>query len=410
MLIADSHEFLEMYRGDKDLRIGMEMAKLRGDVRFVSFAPDRTSPIDRARFGVSYMRELELPDLPEGMELRLLPSISLRFARKESGGIVSVMPRLRSEIVRLRPDVIFENPFSWLTPRSYQTHSAARVLGVPIVYYDPGDDIPISTKHRVMAHWERPVVNDASAIITFNEAGRSRFMNKYGYPSSRLHVIPKPIDVRLFERGADVEALRSAKGFDSDTFVVGYLGRLARYKGSAYLLEVAQRALSDENMARCRFLFIGGAFVADTNEESYHLPNTVLTGMLAHHEVASYLSMCDVVVFPDLSSPGGFSTAIAEAMAAGKTLVVGVGDRHDFVPLVHEETAILVPPRDPGAIAEALTRLMMDPALAHRLGARVGKFAREHMDYPRVASEYLRLLDSVVHEAQANRSINSARK
>jgi len=106
MLIADSHEFIELYRGDKDLRMGMEMLKLDQDLRFVSFAPDRTSPNDRDRFGSDTLAEVGLPELPDRFDLRLLPSKSFRFARKESGGIVSWMHGYSRALAATAPDVI----------------------------------------------------------------------------------------------------------------------------------------------------------------------------------------------------------------------------------------------------------------------------------------------------------------
>lgn len=396
MLISDSHEFIELYRGDKDVRIGIEMVRLREDVRFVSFAPDRLSPIDRVRFGKRFMSEVGLPELPEGMEVRLLPSVSARFSRKESGGIVSVMPGYGRELRRLQPDVMFENPFSWLTPRSYQTYRASRALGVPVVYYDPGDDIPISRKHRIMAVWERRVVDHASAIITYNQAGSLRFQRKYGYPAERIHVIPKPVDVSGCRYEGDVSDLRTSFGASRDTLVVGYLGRLARYKGSAHLLDVARSMGADPSVSeRVRFVFVGSALSSDESDDDYRLSNTHVTGMVPHGDIARHLAACDVIVLPDLTAPGGFSTAIAEAMAAARCLIVGTGARTEFLPLVDGETALLIDPRSPKAIEAALRRVIDAPELRTRLATAVGEYADREMDYPVVAARYLRILDGV---------------
>ncbi len=192
MLVADSHEFIELYRGEKDVRLGQEMIRLDPDVRFVSFAPRSVSPIERAIVGRNRLLVSDLPDLPDRMDVRLLPSVAVHFARKEVGGVFSLMPGYRRALRALRPDVILENPYTWLTPRSYQTDSVARRLGVPVVYYDPGDDVPLSFKQRVLRPIERPVVNRAAAIITYNEVGRRRFIDKYGFPTERIFVIPNP--------------------------------------------------------------------------------------------------------------------------------------------------------------------------------------------------------------------------
>lgn len=395
MIIADSHEFIELYRGDKDLRMGIEMLKVAPDLTFVSFAPDKASPNDRERFGVEMLTEVGLPELPDRFDLRLLPSRSVRFSQKESGGIVSWMPSYRRALAEVAPDVIIENPFSWLTPRSYQTNVYSRTHGVPVVYYDPGDDIPISFKHRVMALWETPVVQHASAIITYNEAGKLRFIRKYHYPADRIHVIPKPVDVSMCRYSESVESTRASYGARPDDLVVGYVGRLAAYKGSAVLLEVARRAAADESMNGVRFVFVGDTLASKESSDAYRLPNTHVTGMVPHSEVARHLAACDAVVFPDVTRPGGFPTAVAEAMAAGRALVVGIGERTEFLPLEHLKNALLVPPSDADAVLQAVHRLQVDRDTAHWLGEAVGEYALERMDYPVVAAAYVDILQGV---------------
>jgi glycosyltransferase involved in cell wall biosynthesis len=407
LLIADSHEFLELYRGDKDLRLGVEMLALRDDMRFVSLAPSAASPNDRTRFGIRRVLEGPVPTLPHGFRLSLQPSLALRFQKKESGGIVSFMPGYGRALRRMSPDVLFENPYTWLTPRSYQSYLASRREGFPVIYYDPGDDIPVNWRQKVLQPLERPIVNHARRIITYNEAGKQRFVRKYGYPSHRIHVIPKPVDVSSCTYSGSIDELRkSLTNAADDSFVVTFLGRLTKYRSSRVLLDVAGAAESDPVLARCRFVFVGGALSADECEQDYMRPNTHVTGMVAHDEVSMYLKASDVVVFPDITNPGSFTTAMAEAMAAGAPLIVGTGSRSDLVPLVNDVSALLVATSDPLAIAEALRQLIDNPEVKRSLGRNVAAYAREFMDYPRVASKYLTIVDEVLAETvQAGDSV-----
>jgi glycosyltransferase involved in cell wall biosynthesis len=396
LIIADSHEFIELYRGDKDLRLGMEMVKLRSDLQFVSFAPDRPSPNDAVRFGIARTADGPIPELPDRFTLELLPSVALRFARKESGGIVSYMPSFPRAVRASRPDVIFENPFTWLTPRSYQTDRVARAMGVPVVYYDPGDEIPVSRRQALLAPFERPVINRAAMIITYNEAGARRFESKYGYPRERIRVIPKPMDVaKCVYHGDTMRVRREVSGGRPESLIVGYLGRLTSYRGSAVLLDVARRAEADSRMSDMRFVFVGGTLSSDEVAGDYHRPNTHVTGMVSHDDVARFVAACDVLVFPDVTNPGGFPTSVAEAMAAGRALVVGIGERTDLMPLIDGETAMLVSPGCSEEIVEVLVRMSEDAALRRGLGRQVGDFAVREMDYPVVARRYLEIADEV---------------
>ncbi|MHB1340200.1 MAG: glycosyltransferase family 4 protein [Coriobacteriia bacterium] len=400
VLIADSHEFIELYRGDKDIRLGQEMLGLRPDLRFVSFAPRAVSPIERRLLGTNRLTAAMMPELPERMELGLLPSVAVRFASKEIGGVVSFMPGYGRALKRLHPDIIIENPYTWLTPRSYTTDRVARRLGVPVVYYDPGDDVPVSRKQRLLRPLETPVVNRAAAIITYNEVGRRRFMDKYGYPSSRIHVIPKPVDVPRWQRPDLRDAGRAALGIPPDTFVVAHVGRLTHVRGSMVLAEAARQARGDPRFAGTLFVFIGGPLGSDVDVAAYEGPNTIVTGMLPNQRVPGLISASDAIVFPDLATKAGFTTAIAEAMAAGKPLVVGADAGHGGVPLTHDVNCLYVRAGSPTAILEAVASLVSDPARATGLGKAVGGYALEHMDYPRVAGAYLDILEGLVSDGR----------
>jgi glycosyltransferase involved in cell wall biosynthesis len=163
-------------------------------------------------------------------------------------------------------------------------------------------------------------------------------------------------------------------------------------------LDVARSAENDPTLSRCRFVFVGGTLSANESEDDYRRPNTHVTGMVSHDLIARYLAASDIVVFPDITRPGSFTTATAEVMAAGVPMIVGTGPRHDLVPLEDQKSALLIPASDPAALHEALRRLVLDPELARSLGEEVGHYARVHMDYPRVAEQYLSIVDDVLAE------------
>jgi len=396
MLVADSHEFIELYRGDKDIRLGLELVRLDPDLRFVSFAPRAVSPVERPLVGKRRLEPSDLPDLPDRMDIRLLPSVALRFARKEVGGVVSFMPGYGRALRKLRPDAIMENPYTWLTPRSYATAAAARRLGIPVVYYDPGDDVPLTFMQRVVLPMERPVVNRAAAIITYNEVGRRRFIDDYGYPAERIFIIPKPIDVARYRRPDLRDEVRASLHIAPDTFVVAYPGRLTRFRGSVVLAHAARQARQDLRFRNAVFLFIGGTLGSDVDVSAYEGPNTIVTGMLPNERMPGLLAACDAVVFPDQTTKAGFTTAIAEAMAAARPIVIGANPAQGAVPLTDGVDSIFMDPGSVTSLLDAVAGLMADPVRANTLAGAVGAFASERMDYPHVASAYLEILERVV--------------
>jgi glycosyltransferase involved in cell wall biosynthesis len=85
--------------------------------------------------------------------------------------------------------------------------------------------------------------------------------------------------------------------------------------------------------------------------------------------------------------------ALLEAMMAGVPAVVtAVGG----VPELVDDTALMVPPGDPAALAAALRRLLDDPALAADLGGRARERALSHFTAARNASRLIDLYERVV--------------
>jgi glycosyltransferase involved in cell wall biosynthesis len=103
----------------------------------------------------------------------------------------------------------------------------------------------------------------------------------------------------------------------------------------------------------------------------------LLTGTVTREEVPGYLAAADVVVSPhaDLRDFIGSPIKIFEYMASGTPIVASrLGQLSEI--LTDEETALLVAPGDPVALASALERLIVDRNLGRRLGAAAQQEAR----------------------------------
>jgi glycosyltransferase involved in cell wall biosynthesis len=96
-------------------------------------------------------------------------------------------------------------------------------------------------------------------------------------------------------------------------------------------------------------------------------PGVAWLGFVPLEELPALLAQATVFALPTLSEPYGI--AYLDAMACG---VPCVGTRIEAVPEIVREgaTGLLVPPGDPAALAEALERLLSDPAGARAMGAR----------------------------------------
>lgn len=179
--------------------------------------------------------------------------------------------------------------------------------------------------------------------------------------------------------------LRSELGLGDEALVVALVARCDPWKGHEDLLAAA--ALLAGTQRRVHFVFLGGQplatgrtgadFATHLREEAARLRITDRVHFLGQRaDVATLLRDVDVLAHP-VREPEPFGRAIAEAFAAGKAVVAsGIGGIRELV--TDEVTGLWTPPRNPGALAAALGRLLEDAALRQKLGAAARAFANAH--------------------------------
>jgi len=169
-------------------------------------------------------------------------------------------------------------------------------------------------------------------------------------------------EVRVIGTGVEVPP---SVGEEARPPEVLYAGRLSPEKGILDLL-----AASDNGM---KLTIAGDGPLRD------RVPGAL--GFVSHDKLGPLYDRAAVVAVP--SHREGFGVVCAEAMAHGRPVVAGaVGGLLDLV--VHEETGLLVPPRDVEALRAALHRLLDDDELRARLGANARRRAEEKLSWDHV--------------------------
>jgi glycosyltransferase involved in cell wall biosynthesis len=201
----------------------------------------------------------------------------------------------------------------------------------PLVVTLHGSDVALARRAPALA---RPILRRARAVIAVSEA-LAADARRLG--AREVHVVPNGVEIP-----AEV-------GEEADPPEVLFVGRLSPEKGIEDLVAAADGlnlVVLGDGPLRAR---VPGAL-----------------GFVSREELARRYDRAAVVVCP--SRREGFGLACAEAMAHGRPVVASaVGGLQDLV--ADGETGILVPPRDPRALREALERLLADPELRRRLGA-----------------------------------------
>jgi glycosyltransferase involved in cell wall biosynthesis len=238
---------------------------------------------------------------------------------------------------------------------------------------------------RLVAALEGRNARRAPRVLVTSEHSRRVAVAAYGLDPARVAVVPEGIDLGSWQRTGE----RAGDGERPP--VVLSVARQYRRKDTRSLLEAFARLRESHPEARLRI--VGGGpelprLRARARELGLGERVTFLGELPDDGAVRREYLAADVFCLPSLQE--GFGIAYLEAMAAGLPVVA---TRTTAVPEVvpDGEVGLLVPPRDPDALAAALARLLDDEPLRRRLGEagrrRVGRY-----DWKTVAGEFLRAL------------------
>jgi phosphatidylinositol alpha 1,6-mannosyltransferase len=187
-------------------------------------------------------------------------------------------------------------------------------------------------------------------------------------------------DVRLWTRGVDLNRFnpdrrsqpwRRAMGFADDDVVVAFISRLVAEKNIGLVQEVLQ--LLEQRGVPHRQLFVGEG--PERARLQAKLPNAVFTGFLDGDALSTAYASADVFFFPSVTETFGIVTL--EAMASGLPAVCA--NATGSASLVKPgDTGFLVEETDKPGFADAIARLVCDPALRRRMGANAVARSRSY--------------------------------
>jgi glycosyltransferase involved in cell wall biosynthesis len=202
-------------------------------------------------------------------------------------------------------------------------------------------------------------------------------------PARAGTVIVMPVGADARQASAARPGRRASLGLPKDTALVLSVGRLARQKGFDVLVDAA--ALLDGTAAVIAVAGDGPerSRLEERIREAGVVGRVLLLGFRA--DARALTAEADVVCMP--SRWEGSPLALHEAMAAGRPVVAtAVGG----IPALAGKAAVLVPPEDPRALADALRTVLDDADLRRRLGEASRAAAA---DWPDAAATARRVAD-----------------
>jgi teichuronic acid biosynthesis glycosyltransferase TuaC len=349
------------------------LAGLGHDVRVVS--PKGWAPPGLSRW--SAYREVPGVDRVDGVPVlypRKLTLPAARLGHRNADAMRWAIARpLRRVHDRWPFDVIHAH---MLVPDGWAAARVGAGLGVPVV----------ATAHRadvldVPARGPGSRRGVAAAVEAIDQvcavsAAIAAAAQELGRPRRPVEVVPNGADGAVFAPRPAAEA-RARLGVPEGRPVVSYVGKLVPRKGVDTLIE-AMGLLGRRPQGAPLLVAAGDGSLRPALErraaELGVAEQVRFVGKVAHDEVGWWMAAGDLFVLPSLSE--GLPTVVCEAMNCGRPVVATAVDGTPEI-VRDGQTGLLVPPSDPGALAEALARVLDDPTLARRMGEEALRVGRE---------------------------------
>ncbi|HZK67548.1 MAG TPA: glycosyltransferase family 4 protein, partial [Chloroflexota bacterium] len=261
---------------------------------------------------------------------------------------------------RFQPDVVhFQHWHLWFNLALPLLRRYPLVVTVHDVVHHVGDRESARTPSWLI----RLGYRSADRLVVHNRKLIPTVSREAGFPEDRIHVIPHI----SFAGPPDREAEASWEP------AILFFGRIWPYKGLEYLIQ-AEPSITERVPGATIIIAGRGEDVGRYREMMRHPERFELYNrFIPEAERAALLRRAAVVALPyvEASQSGVVPLAYAFSRPVVATRVGGLPETVD-----DGETGCLVPPRNPGALADAIVRLLRDPESARRMGAR-GKLKNE---------------------------------
>jgi len=241
---------------------------------------------------------------------------------------------------------------------------AGLLVRIPVLVLNRGVSFPLDRWNRLGYATRR-----VTAVVAVCESIRRRLVAA-GVPAAKIEVIYSGTDLGRFHPQVDGSAIRRALALAPGHALVTQVG-IRSWRGNDDVLEAMARVHREAPHARLLLVGAPPPRIPILLEKARTHGLAGLVSVLGHREdIPEILAASDVVV--DASYAGlGLTGSLREALAV-ETPVIGTNLEGMPELILDGETGLLVPPRNPDALAQALLRVLENPARAKAM-ARAGR-------------------------------------
>jgi glycosyltransferase involved in cell wall biosynthesis len=238
---------------------------------------------------------------------------------------------------------------------------------------------------------ERLLWRVPDALVAVGNAQAQSIRSLYGIPEQRMRVLWNGVNAPVPRISPSVQA--AIEGCTDP--IIASISTLIPQKGLHHLLDAAAKLKSMG--ARFRLLIVGGGPLQSQLQElaaqlGLDQQHVRFLGWVPEASDCA-LPVCDIFVQSSLWE--AMSVVVLEAMADARPMVITSVGENPYV-VADGKTGLIVPPADSDALANALNRLLQDPALGKRLGEAARARHAERFQVRNMVADYEALYDEIL--------------
>lgn len=339
-------------------------------------------------------------------KMRLNRDVPVHALHKRDGKDIGLHWRLYRLFRELKPDIVHTRNLN-----AVEAQLPAWLAGIKgRVHGEHGWDVHdldgASRKYRLWRRAFRPFVQH---YIPLSRHLADYLQSQIGVSPSRISCICNGVDTMKFhssERARDPLPMDGFAG--THTVVIGTVGRMEQVKDQMTLARAFAQLIRErpELRRRLRLVMIGDGRLRTAVVEYLREQGLADAAWLPgqRNDTAELLRTFDVFVLPSLAE--GISNTILEAMASGRPVIAtNVGGNGELVE--HDNTGMLVPRDDPGAMSAALLHYIDNPDLRRTHGINGRIRAETCFSIDGMVDRYMQVYDSVLSPRRQQRAVRT---
>lgn len=342
--------------------LSKEISK-RGDEVYVLTYPHKNMKHE-------YLKKNSKKDL-DGIEIDTSPTINIKGLR----GIIFTLTatfKLWRIVKKFDIDLIHAH---YILPPGLIAVIAGKISKTPVFLTIHGSDIFILSRRSILRPLIKFILRNSDKIFVVSDAVKKEVL-KLENVDYKTKITWNAVDLERFNP-ENKGSIKEELGLEPGKPIILFVGNLVSQKGVKYLIESKKFIKTDSYL-----LIMGrGPLLRDlkTMVEREDLKDVIFIG--SRDDVEMIMPDCDVVVLPSISE--SFGIVILEAMASGVPVVAtNVGGIPE---IVTNDVGMLVEPKNPMAIANAVDQILSDPQLKSEFGIKARekalKFSKLEIPY-----------------------------